>query len=155
VQAPVEIRYAGVVVSRSDTVRPQGDGNKLFLAAAEPMPVGTRLELRSGDNVVAAQVTWVFESSDPAVSGMDVVLVGAAFAADVAPARPAAAEDPAADSFGVPEPIAPETSLSDGSVEASAEAEASAAFEASGPVESGGSDGRPSNGGRRKRRRRR
>jgi hypothetical protein len=70
-QAPVEIRYAGVVVASAQDVR-ELDGGALFLPVRDPLPVGTLVLLRSGSDDLAFRVCHVIESPDPAVSGIQV-----------------------------------------------------------------------------------
>ncbi len=67
-QAPVEIRYAGVVVARAEEVTPREGG--LFLAVAEPLPVGTVIGLGADD--ARGLVEQVVESADPKQAGMRV-----------------------------------------------------------------------------------
>jgi hypothetical protein len=67
----IEIRYAGVVVGRASALR-ELDGEGLFLAILEPLPVGTPVILGIEERAVAAQVQTVLESPDPARSGMRV-----------------------------------------------------------------------------------
>jgi hypothetical protein len=67
----IEIRYAGVVVGRSSAVR-ELDGEGLFVAIPEPLPVGTPVVLGIEEHAVAAQVQTVLESPDPVRSGMRV-----------------------------------------------------------------------------------
>jgi hypothetical protein len=77
-EAPVEIRYAGVVIGRAQDA-PTADGDSsFFLAVREPMPVGSVLHLRSGDRETPARVVRTVESADPAACGMRVRLIGEA-----------------------------------------------------------------------------
>jgi hypothetical protein len=106
-EAPIEIRYAGVVVGRAQEVHasPGEDASSFFLPLREPMPVGSVVRLRSGDQETPARVLRAVEAPDPAGSGMQVRLIGDAEL--VAPewippppvATPAKAKPPA------PEPI--------------------------------------------------
>jgi hypothetical protein len=75
-QAPVEVRYAGIVVGRAQEVRSDDDASTFFLPGKEPMPVGTVVQLRSGDRETSARVLRAVESADPAVAGMKVRLIG-------------------------------------------------------------------------------
>jgi hypothetical protein len=71
VEKMIEIRYAGVVVGRVSALR-ELDGEGLFLAIPEPLPVGTPVVLGIEERALAAQVQTVVESPDPARSGMRV-----------------------------------------------------------------------------------
>ncbi len=77
-EAPVEIRYAGVVIGRAQEVRGADDESTFFLPGKEPMPVGTVVHLRSGDRETPARVLRAVESPDPSVAGMHVRLIGEA-----------------------------------------------------------------------------
>lgn len=77
-QAPVEVRYAGIVVGRAQEVRSDDDPSTFFLPGKDPMPVGTVVQLRSGDTETPARVLHAIESSDPTVAGMKVRLIGEA-----------------------------------------------------------------------------
>jgi Arc/MetJ family transcription regulator len=77
-QAPVEIRYAGVVISRAQEVRSADGESTFFLPGKDPMPVGTVVRLRSGDRETAARVLRAVESTDPSTAGMQVRLIGEA-----------------------------------------------------------------------------
>lgn len=74
----IEVRYAGVVVGRSEMIRDL-DTRGVFLGLAEPLPVGTAVTVRSSDRPstedVAATVEAVFESPDAARAGMRVRFV--------------------------------------------------------------------------------
>lgn len=70
-QAPVEIRYAGVVVASAQDVRELSDG-ALFLSVRDPLPVGTLVSLRSGADDSLFRVCHVIESSDQTASGMQI-----------------------------------------------------------------------------------
>jgi len=67
----IEVRYAGAVVGRSAIVR-ELDTQGLFLGVTEPMPVGTVVTLRIGDQAVQAKVAAVAESQELARAGMRV-----------------------------------------------------------------------------------
>lgn len=67
----IEVRYAGAVVGRSAIVR-ELDTQGLFLGITEPMPVGTVVTLRIGDQAVQAKVAAVTESQELARAGMRV-----------------------------------------------------------------------------------
>ncbi len=77
-EAPVEIRYAGVVIGRAQDVRPADGDSSFFLAVRESMPVGSVLHLRSADRETSARVVRTVESQDPAACGMQVRLIGEA-----------------------------------------------------------------------------
>lgn len=72
----IEIRYAGVLLGRATQSRDQGPAG-LFIAYAEPLPVGTQLSVKTGDGEQAGRVAEVVESSDPTVAGMRVVYLSA------------------------------------------------------------------------------
>jgi hypothetical protein len=79
VQAPVEIVYEGAILARG--VSPSGnleDGGTMFLLLADPMPVGTRLELRGTDETALVRVVRVTESPDPTIAGVAVRPAGVA-----------------------------------------------------------------------------
>ncbi len=96
----IEVRYAGVAVGRATQVRDWTDAGA-FIGFAEPLPTGTRVELR-GDGVrQIARVEAVIESADPAAAGMRV-----RFVTESAPA-PAPAPQPAPVQAVVSEPAAP------------------------------------------------
>jgi hypothetical protein len=89
-EAPVEIRYAGVVIGRAQEVRTADDASVFFLPGKDPMPVGTVLRLRSGARETSARVLRAVESPDPAIAGMQVRLLGESeeVAPDFIPAPP-------------------------------------------------------------------
>jgi hypothetical protein len=118
-QVPVEICYAGVVITRADEVR-EGEGGEFFVVMKDPLPVGTQLDVRSADSLLSVRVSHVVESADGAGSGMHVRPVGAndagaavwvppppaaKTASTTAAATPAVAAPPASDE---PTPAAPE-----------------------------------------------
>jgi len=70
VDSAIEVRYAGVVVGRATHVK-DWTAEGAFIGFAEPLPTGTRIELR-GDETRAARVEEAIESSDPSISGMRV-----------------------------------------------------------------------------------
>jgi hypothetical protein len=71
-ETPVEIRYAGVVVARSNEARRMSVGGvDYFLAMSDPLPAGTVISLGDTD----ARVEKVVESQDPTVSGVYVKLL--------------------------------------------------------------------------------
>ena len=71
----IEVRYAGVVIGRTAIVR-ELDTRGLFLGITEPMPVGTPVSLRIGDQpvdkAVQGKVEVVSESQELAGAGMRV-----------------------------------------------------------------------------------
>jgi hypothetical protein len=75
-EAPVEIRYAGVVIGRAQEVRGADGGSSFFLPVREPMPVGSVVRLRSGEREMLARVVHAVESPDPTLGGMEVRLIG-------------------------------------------------------------------------------
>ena len=77
-EAPLEVRYAGVIIGRAPEVRGANGESTFFLPGKEPMPVGTVVRLRSGDRETPARVLRAVESADPAVAGMQVRLIGEA-----------------------------------------------------------------------------
>lgn len=104
-EGPVEIRYAGVAIGRAESAKArEGEAGVFFLPLTEPMPVGTRLELRAGADTHPAHVIKVVEGANSA--GMEVRL-----------GEPAGLVVSSADTDGVPEAVGVETS---GPTEASA-----------------------------------
>jgi len=78
-EAPLEIRYAGVVIGRAQEVRSaEGDALSFFIPVRDPMPVGTVLRVRSGDQETPVRVLRAIEAADPAVCGMHVKTIGEA-----------------------------------------------------------------------------
>jgi len=71
VEKMVEIRYAGVAVARTSSLR-ELDKKGVFLGLAEPLPTGTDVVLRVGDEDVPSQVATVVESADLGKAGMRV-----------------------------------------------------------------------------------
>ena len=161
-QAPADIRYAGVVVTRTEEIRSLEESG-WFLAVKDPMPVGSLIEIVQDGGPVAAQVEGVIESAGQ--SGMRVRLLAegkpvsngahAAVPAAVVAAAPAMAVAPAsaAESGVVSEavPAAEGTSPADGTVTDAASSGESAAIDMTAPDGEGGAN--PS--GKRKRRWRR
>jgi len=96
----IEVRYAGAVVGRSAIVR-ELDTQGMFLGTTEPMPVGTIVTLKIGDQAVHAKVAGVAESQELARAGMRVRFADPASAALFG--SPAAASEPAVP-FEVPPP---------------------------------------------------
>jgi hypothetical protein len=77
VQAPVEIRYEGVVIDRITGVTGNVDsGAVVQLPTAEPMPVGTRLELWNGSEVSYVRVVRVTEAVAGETAAMHVRAMG-------------------------------------------------------------------------------
>jgi len=78
-ETPVEIRYAGVLVGRAQEVRAvENDAAEFFLFMRDPLPVGTAVQLRSGDRETPARVMKAIEAQDPAQSGMQIRFEGEA-----------------------------------------------------------------------------
>ncbi len=85
----MEIRYAGVVLGKSEEVRPVRTeepsagadaeaAETLFVAFSEPLPVGTLVELVAGTGPRRARVTAVNEGGpDPRAAGMQLRLLTA------------------------------------------------------------------------------
>jgi len=96
----VEIRYAGVTVARSSAVR-ELDTKGLFLGLTEPLPSGTDVALKVGDEEIPCRVTTVVESADISKAGMRV-----AFRVPGKAALFGSAED-----VGEPEPLAPQPTM--------------------------------------------
>jgi len=67
----IEVRYAGAVVGRTTVVR-ELDTRGLFLGITEPLPVGTPVTLKIGDDSVEGKVASVAESQELARAGMRV-----------------------------------------------------------------------------------
>ena len=67
----IEVRYAGAVVGRTTVVR-ELDTRGLFLGITEPLPVGTPVTLKIGDESVEGKVASVAESQELARAGMRV-----------------------------------------------------------------------------------
>jgi hypothetical protein len=75
VQAPVEIRYEGAILAKG--VAPTGSLEEgLFLPLADPMPVGTRLELRNERETHLVRVVKVTESAEAGHAGVSVKPAG-------------------------------------------------------------------------------
>jgi hypothetical protein len=112
-QAPLDIRYAGVNIGRAQEVRTAEGEATFFLPGKEPMPVGTVLRLRTSTGETPARVMRAIESTDPAICGMEVRLVGdeEAVAAEVipppAPAKPKPSPPPPAPVQPAPSPAPP------------------------------------------------
>ena len=76
-EAPLEIRYAGVVIGRAQDMRSaEGDAPSFFIPIRDPMPVGTVLRLRAGDRETPVRVVRAVESADAAICGMQVRTIG-------------------------------------------------------------------------------
>jgi hypothetical protein len=94
-EAPLEIRYAGVVIGRAQEVRgAEGDAPTFFIPVRDPMPVGTVLHLRAGDRETPVRVVRAVETTDAAACGMQVRSIGEAeeVARDFIPPPAAVAE---------------------------------------------------------------
>jgi hypothetical protein len=78
-EAPLEIRYAGVVIGRAQEVRSaEGDVPSFFIPVRDPMPVGTVLRMRSGDHETPVRVIRAVETTDATACGMRVRTIGEA-----------------------------------------------------------------------------
>jgi len=78
-EAPLEIRYAGVVIGRAQEVRSaEGDDPSFFIPVRDPMPVGTVLRMRSGDHETPVRVVRAVETTDATACGMRVRTIGEA-----------------------------------------------------------------------------
>jgi hypothetical protein len=78
-EAPLEIRYAGVIIGRAQEVRSaEGDALSFFIPVRDPMPVGTVLHMRSGDHETPVRVIRAVEAPDAAACGMRVRTIGEA-----------------------------------------------------------------------------
>jgi hypothetical protein len=96
-EAPLEIRYAGVVIGRAQEVRnAEGDALSFFIPVRDPMPVGTVLRMCSGEQETPVRVVRAIESTDATVCGMQVRTIGEAeeVARDFIPPPAAAVEKP-------------------------------------------------------------
>jgi hypothetical protein len=94
-EAPLEIRYAGVVIGRAQEVpNAEGDALSFFIPVRDPMPVGTVLRVRSGEQETPVRVVRAIESADSTVCGMQVRTIGEAeeVARDFIPPPAAAVE---------------------------------------------------------------
>lgn len=98
----IEIRYEGALIGRSAIVR-ELDTRGLFLGITEPMPVGTSITLKIGDEVVSGRVAAVSEAQELARAGMRVTFAEPAAAAFFG--TPVAAA-PQAESVSAPAPVA-------------------------------------------------
>jgi hypothetical protein len=90
----IEIRYAGMVVAKSASIRDR-DAAGFFIAVNEPMPVGTYVSLKINDQPKDeqpkhARVDQVVESTDATLAGMRLRFVDSVPARAPAPvsARP-------------------------------------------------------------------
>jgi len=76
-EAPLEIRYAGVVIGRAQELRgAEGDAPSFFIPVRDPMPVGTVLHLRAGDRETPVRVVRTVETTDATACGMQVRTIG-------------------------------------------------------------------------------
>jgi hypothetical protein len=105
VDSAIEVRYAGVVVGRATQVKDwTADG--AFIGFSEPLPTGTRIQLR-GDETRDARVEEAIESSDPAVCGMRVSFSPAPASAPAPSSSPAPASSPDPSPSSAPDTTAP------------------------------------------------
>jgi len=156
VEKMVEIRYAGVAVARTSSLR-ELDTKGVFLGLAEPLPTGTDVVLRVGDEDVPSQVATVVESADLGKAGMRVAfrVTGKAhlFGEAVDAGEPEVAPNPPADVAASSPPPAAAAS-DDGAAEASAEAQAGDATVSSGGSASESRAVEPESSKKQKKRRR-
>jgi hypothetical protein len=90
----VAVTYQGIVLAREAPARPGDTPHRLFVECAQPMPVGTRVEVTvSGGEPRQAKVVRVLESPVPA--GMTVEWVGMAVETVAHAPTPAVANEPA------------------------------------------------------------
>lgn len=96
-QTPIEIRYEGTVIGTATSASGSLENGTLHLITAEPMPVGTKLELASSRETAQVRVVRVAETADAAGSGMIVRALSASEPLElsmppvaVVPPRPAA-----------------------------------------------------------------
>ena len=76
-EAPLEIRYAGVVIGRAQEVRnAEGEPLSFFIPVRDPMPVGTVLHIRSGEQETPVRVVRAVETTDAAACGIQVRTIG-------------------------------------------------------------------------------
>ena len=75
-EAPVEIRYSGVILGRVGEMPNADEAAPFFLPMREPLPVGTVLHLRLDDRETPVRVVHTIESPDPEVAGMQVRTIG-------------------------------------------------------------------------------
>ena len=135
VETSIELGYAGVVIGRV-TVSGNIDESGLFVPVPDPLPVGTRLNVKIDGRAAEARVISVLESAEPGKAGMRVRIgaAGGESAAAGGESAAAGAESPAPSGDAVPE---------------AADAQADETAGNSGAVGGGGGGG-----GRRRRRRR-
>ncbi len=72
-QAPADIKYAGVVVAQAAQISEHA-GAGWFLSVKDPLPVGTTIEIVQDGGAVLARVEGVVEATEG--SGMRVQLLG-------------------------------------------------------------------------------
>ncbi len=75
-EAPVEVRYSGVILGYINELPSPESQVAFFLPMREPMPVGTVLRLRLEDRETPVRVIKTIESADPNLAGMQVRPVG-------------------------------------------------------------------------------
>ena len=164
----IEIRYAGMVVAKSASIR---DRNAVgfFIGVNDPMPVGTYVSLTINDQPKNeqprnARVDQVVESTDASLAGMrlrfvDSVPVRApapvpARPVPVAPAAAPAVVAPPAPAVVAPAAAAPLAEVAPSDDE-TAVTETEGGEAAGGGAGEGGGEASPASGGGRRRRRRR
>jgi hypothetical protein len=90
VEQVIEVRYAGIVVGQATAVRDRTPTG-VFVGVSDPLPVGTILSLKIGDQLTDGRVEQVVESSESSQVGMRVRFVDNRAAATTAPAAAPAA----------------------------------------------------------------
>lgn len=73
-QTPIEIRYEGTVIGTATSTSGSIDDGTLYLATAQPMPVGTRLELATEGNITTVRVVRVAESAPGTSAGVGMMV---------------------------------------------------------------------------------
>ena len=70
----IEVRYAGIVIGQTTAVRDYSPTG-VFVGISDPMPVGTMLSLKVGEQLTDGRVEQVVESADPTSAGMRIRFV--------------------------------------------------------------------------------
>ena len=153
----MEIRYEGAVIGRATEISGSSEAGDLVLVMNEPMPVGTRLELISGDEVAFVRVVKVREGTDSAPAGMSVRTVSASEPLEVLGVSAVDEEDLPAAALASPPPgqRADEDSSSSPSSSGNGASGANGHFTVPTVVEGGSSAEMQAVGGKKRRRRRR
>ncbi|HVZ75599.1 MAG TPA: hypothetical protein VHJ20_24670 [Polyangia bacterium] len=139
----IEVRYAGVVVGRTTSVRGL-DAHGAFIGLPEPLPVGTIVTLKLAEGSKEARVEEVVESADPNAVGMRVGFdLGAKTSnstSNVSPSPPNESASASVDSAPGAQPEALEADEGSGAISA--------------PLSLAGPEGNGQGGGKKKRKRR-